>query len=54
LSCGLGASLCLEYLDMDIFWERGRVLGLNGSDWLFLVAGIALSGTITLLFSITS
>jgi hypothetical protein len=39
---------------MDIFWEKGRVLGLGGSDWLFLAAGIALSGAVTLLFSITS
>jgi hypothetical protein len=39
---------------MDVFWERGRVLGLDGSDWLFLAAGIALSGTVTLLFSFTS
>jgi hypothetical protein len=39
---------------MDIFWEKGRVLGLVGSDWLFLAAGIGLSGAVTLFFSITS
>jgi len=39
---------------MHMFWKKGRVLGLGGSDWVFLAAGIALSGTVTLLFSITS
>ncbi len=39
---------------MHMFWEKGRVLSLGGSDWVFLAAGIALSGTVTLLFSITS
>jgi hypothetical protein len=35
---------------MDIVWGKGRVLGLLGSDWAFLAVGIALSGTVTLLF----
>jgi hypothetical protein len=39
---------------MDILWEKGCVLGLAGSDWMFLVTGIALSGMVTLLFSVTS
>jgi hypothetical protein len=39
---------------MDILWEKGRVLGLAGSDWVFWAAGIALSGSVTLLFSIIS
>jgi hypothetical protein len=38
---------------MDILWEKGRLLGLGGSDWVFLAVGIALSGTVALLFAVT-
>jgi hypothetical protein len=35
-----------------LLWEKGRLLGLGGSDWAFLAGGIALTGVITFLFSI--
>jgi hypothetical protein len=39
---------------MDLLWEKGRLLGLGGSDWAFLAGGILLTGLITLLFSIAA